>query len=82
MLNEINALIWPSPLGLGLMDPRAFAQTAQIAQQYQIIKRPPDAGTYRTDLAQQALEALHHQGLESQGLGFKKRTVRITKGGE
>lgn len=82
MLNEINALIWPSPLGLGIMDPKAFAQTAQIAQQYQIIKRPPDAGTYRTDLAQQAIEELRHQGLESQGLHFKKRPVHITKGGE
>jgi NitT/TauT family transport system substrate-binding protein len=82
MLNEINALIWPSPLGLGIMDPKAFAQTAQIAQQYQIIKRPPDAGTYRTDLAQAALEELHRQGFETQGLGFTKRTVQITKGGE
>ena len=82
MLNEINALIWPSPLGLGIMDPEALAQTAQIAQQYQIIKRPPDAGTCRTDLAQQALEGLHRQGLETQGLDFKKRTVWITRGGE
>lgn len=82
MLNEINALIWPSPSGLGIMDSKALAQTAQIAQQYQIIKRPPDAGTYRTDLAQQALEELQRQGLETQGLGFTKRTVQITKGGD
>src|SRR5215471_5781068 len=82
MLNEINALIWPSPLGLGLMDPKALAQTVQVAQQYQIIKRPPDAGISRTDLAQQAIEDLRRQGLETQGLGFTKRPVRITKGGE
>jgi NitT/TauT family transport system substrate-binding protein len=82
MLNEVNALIWPSPLGLGIMDPKAFAQTAQVAQQYQIISRPPDAGTYRPDLAQQALEELRRQGLDSQGLDFKKRPVRITRGGE
>ena len=82
MLNEINALIWPSPLGLGIMDPKALAQTAQIAQQYQIIKRPPATGIYRTDLARQALEGLHRQGLDTQGLDFKKRTVRITRGGE
>jgi NitT/TauT family transport system substrate-binding protein len=82
MLNEINALIWPSPRGLGIMDREGLAQTAQIAQQYQIIKRPPDAGIYRTDLAQDALAELHRQGFETEGLGFKKRTVQITKGGE
>jgi NitT/TauT family transport system substrate-binding protein len=82
MLNEINALIWPSPNGLSLMDPRAFEQTVQIAQQYQIIKNRPDTGTYRTDLAQKALEGLNSQGLDTQGVDFKKRLVQVTKGGE
>jgi NitT/TauT family transport system substrate-binding protein len=82
MLNEINALIWPSPSGIGLMDAKAFDQTVQIAQQYQIIKRKPDAGTYRTDLAHKALEALSNQGLDTRGVDFKKRSVQVTKGGE
>jgi NitT/TauT family transport system substrate-binding protein len=82
MLNEINALIWPSPNGIGLMDRSAFERTAQIAHDYQIITTKPDAGTYRTDLAQKALEALNSQGLDSRGLDFKKRVVRVTKGGE
>jgi NitT/TauT family transport system substrate-binding protein len=82
MLNEINALIWPSPKGIGLMEPQAFDQTAQIAQQYQIIKSKPDAGAYRTDLAQKALDGLNGQGLETRGVNFKKRSVRVTKGGE
>jgi NitT/TauT family transport system substrate-binding protein len=82
MLNEINALIWPSPNGLGLMDPRAFEQTVQIAQQYQIIKNRPDTGTYRTDLAQKAVEGLNSQGLDIRGVDFKKRLVPVTKGGE
>jgi len=64
------------------MDPEAFAQTARIAQQYQIIQRPPDAGTYRPDLAQQALAALQRQGLDSQGLSFTKQTLQITPGGQ
>jgi NitT/TauT family transport system substrate-binding protein len=82
MLNEINALIWPSPHGIGRMDPKAFEQTAQIAQDYQIITTKPDAGAYRTDLAQKALEALDSQGFDSRGLHFKKRLVPVTKGGE
>lgn len=82
MLNEINALIWPSPNGIGLMDRSAFERTAQIAHDYQIITTTPDAGTYRTDLAQKALEALNRQGLDSRGLDFKKHVVRVTKGGE
>jgi NitT/TauT family transport system substrate-binding protein len=82
MLNEINALIWPSPQGIGLMDPKALDRTVQIAQEYQIIKTKPDAGTYRTDLAQKAVEGLNSQGLDTKGLPFKKRLVQVTKGGE
>jgi NitT/TauT family transport system substrate-binding protein len=82
MLNEVNALIWPSPAGIGLMDAKAYDQTVQIARQYQIIKKQPDEGAYRTDLAQKALDELNRQGLDTQGLDFKKRTVQLTKGGE
>jgi hypothetical protein len=82
MLNEINALIWPSPQGVGMMESRAFEQTVRIAQQYQIVKNRPDAGTYRTDLAQQALADLTAQGLDVKGLGFQKRAVQVTRGGE
>jgi len=82
MLNEINALIWPSPVGIGIMDSTAFEQTARIAQQYQIIKNKPAPGTYRTDLAQKALDALARQGLDTQGLTFQKRRVLVTRGGE
>jgi NitT/TauT family transport system substrate-binding protein len=82
MLNEVNALIWPSPDGIGLMDPRAFEQTVRVAQQYRIIKNKPDAGTYRTDLTQKALDDLNSQGLDTRGLDFQKHRVQVTKGGE
>jgi NitT/TauT family transport system substrate-binding protein len=82
MLNEINALIWPSPAGIGLMDAKAFGQTAQIAQQFQIIKNKPDEGAYRTDLTQKALDDLNHRGLDTRGLDFKRRLVQLGKGGE
>ena len=40
-MNEINALIWPSPNGIGVIDKVFWDQTAQIAQTYGIIKNPP-----------------------------------------
>lgn len=81
-LSEVNALIWPSPNGIGLMDLEAFEQTAQITQQYQVIKHKQVAGAHRTDLAQKVLDGLDGQGLDTQGRDFKKRLVQVTKGGE
>jgi ABC-type taurine transport system ATPase subunit len=47
-----------------------------------VTKKQPDEGAYRTDLARKALDELNRQGLDTQGLDFKKRTVQLTKGGE
>jgi NitT/TauT family transport system substrate-binding protein len=82
MLNEVNALIWPSPLGLGIMDPAAFAQTVEIAQAYELLQKTPDLESYRSDLAHRALDGLKHQGLDIEGQGFRRRPVPITPGGE
>lgn len=81
-LNEINKLIWPSPNGLGIMDPALFKQTAEISQQFAVIKAAPKEGVYRTDLAQKALDALKASGADVTGANYKPQTVQITKGGE
>ena len=81
MMNEVNALIWPSPLGIGLMDPEAFARTVNIALQFQVIARPVVASSHvpvRTDLARAALEGIPE---DSRGLGWRKATVEVTPGG-
>jgi NitT/TauT family transport system substrate-binding protein len=80
-LNEINKLIWPSPNGLGIMDANAYKQTADIAQQFAIIKAAPKDGLYRTDLAQKALDALG-SSVDTKGMNYQPQTVQITKGGE
>lgn len=80
-LNEINKLIWPSPSGIGIMDPAAYKQTADIAQQFAIIKAAPKDGVYRTDLSQKALDALG-SSVDTKGAGYQPRSVQITKGGE
>jgi NitT/TauT family transport system substrate-binding protein len=77
-LNEINALIWPSPNGIGQMDENLYKQTVDIAKTYGVLKADPTAGAYRTDLAAKALEGL--QG-DTKGEAFKKATVELKEGG-
>ncbi|MFC1465811.1 MAG: ABC transporter substrate-binding protein [Candidatus Brachytrichaceae bacterium NZ_4S206] len=77
-LNEINALIWPSPNGIGQMDEALYKQTVEIAKTYGILKQDPDAGAYRTDLAKKALEGLEG---DIKGEGFTKITVELKEGG-
>ncbi len=79
-LNEINALIWPSPNGIGVMDPVLYDQTVNIALDFGVLTAPPDDAAERTDLAQRALEEL--SDLDTEGLGYQKRVIEVTPGGE
>jgi NitT/TauT family transport system substrate-binding protein len=82
-LNEINDLIWPAPLGIGVMDPESWEVTKQIAVDYGIVQNEPDdEATYRTDLAQAAMEELKAEGVDVNGEGFQKAEVEVTPGGE
>ena len=81
-LNEINKLIWPSPAGLGVMDQALWDQTVEVATSQAVIKAAPDAGAFRTDLAQQAVTDLEAEGADVKGAGYQPRTVAITPGGE
>ncbi|MEP7224054.1 MAG: ABC transporter substrate-binding protein [Actinomycetota bacterium] len=78
-LNEINALAWPSPDGIGIMNADAFAQTAQIAQDFAVIKQAPDKDAYRTDLAEAALQGIEE---DAKGEDYQKQEVEVTAGGE
>ncbi|MGH3033121.1 MAG: ABC transporter substrate-binding protein [Gaiellaceae bacterium] len=82
-LNEINKLIWPNELGIGIMDPASFATTKQIAVDFGIVKsEPDDAATYRTDLAEAAVEELKDEGVDVTGEGYEPIEVEVTPGGE
>jgi NitT/TauT family transport system substrate-binding protein len=83
MMNEINDLIWPSPNGIGIMDPDDFQNTVQIALDYGIIKKQitPDEA-YRTDLAEAAVAELEEDGEEVRGDDWEKPEVEVTPGGE
>jgi NitT/TauT family transport system substrate-binding protein len=80
-LNEINALIWPSPAGIGIMDPGLWNQTVEVATSQEIIGEAPDDSVYRTDLAQAAIDRLSEAGEDVNGEGFEKITVELEEGG-
>ena len=81
-LNEISSLIWPSPLGAGVMDPDLWTQTVDVATGESILSAAPDDGAYRTDIAEEALANLRDQGIDVIGSGFERVVVELREGGE
>lgn len=81
-LNEINALIWPSPNGIGVMDDALYQQTVDISVDFGVLSEPPDDAALRTDLAEQAVSDLEAEGLDVRGLDYEKQDVEVTPGGE
>ncbi len=79
-MNEINALIWPSPNGVGALDSTAWDQTVQIATTYKVLKAQPSEGAFRTDLNQKALEMLGSDS-DAKGASWTKGTVELKEGG-
>jgi len=79
MMNEINPLVWPSAGGIGAMPVDTWNQTVQISKDAKIIPSDPDAGAYRTDLADAARQAITG---DVNGTGFTKGTVTVTAGGK
>ena len=81
-MNEINGLIWPSPLGIGVMDGALWQQTVDVATSQGVIQGVPPAGSYRTDFAQNAVDALEDDGLDTVGNSWQRVTVELNPGGE
>ncbi len=83
-LNEINALIWPSPDGIGIMDPDLWAQTVDVATEGGVITEAPPDSAYRTDLAQAALDMLTSMNpdIDVKGEDWQRTDVVLAPGGE
>ncbi|GAA3821183.1 ABC transporter substrate-binding protein [Nocardioides panacisoli] len=87
-MNEVNQLIWPSPDGIGMMDPDAWKQTVQVALTTQngdgdtVITKDPDADAYTTDYTEQALENLKGMGLDTTGADYQPIDVTLEEGGK
>jgi NitT/TauT family transport system substrate-binding protein len=81
-MNEINALIWPSPGGIGVMNPDLWEQTVEVAVGQGVISADPGPDAYRTDLAEAAVAELEAEGLDVTGDSFTKTTVTLNPLGE
>ncbi len=81
-MNEINALAWPSKLGIGLMDPASYARSARIVKTYGKLKKLPGHEGYRTDIAKGAQAILKKQHIDIYGKNWKKAIVKVTAGGK
>jgi NitT/TauT family transport system substrate-binding protein len=79
MMNEVNALVWPSPLGVGVLDPALWSQTVQISKGAGIIKADPPVDAYDTTIAAEALASFSDG--DTKGEAFAKGTVTVTPGG-
>jgi NitT/TauT family transport system substrate-binding protein len=79
MMNEINALVWPSPVGVGVLDPVFYGQTVRVSKNAGIIKNDPSPDAYDATIAKEALESL--ADLDTKGETFQKATVEVTPGG-
>jgi NitT/TauT family transport system substrate-binding protein len=79
-MNEINALIWPANLGIGVIDRTAFSRTSRISKQFKVVKKEPFRA-YRDDLAKAAVAQLRAQGIDVVGQSWKKAKVPVTEGG-
>jgi len=82
-MNEVNALIWPASLGIGVMDPESWEVTKQIAVDFGIVKNEPsDEETFRTDLAEAAMQELMDEDVDVHGEDWQPEEIEVTEGGE
>ena len=80
-MNEINALVWPNPAGVGLAPAGSVSKTASIARSYGVIKKLPTGATNYT-YARTAVAQLKAAGVDVNGNSWKKATVKVTPGGK
>ena len=80
-MNEINKLIWPTPEGIGVMDPQSFDTTNEIALSGKVIKKPATKDAYRTDIAEAAVNELEEDDVDVSGEDWEAEEVEVTEGG-
>ena len=81
-LNEVNKLIWPNELGIGVMVPADFDNTATIALDYGVIANEASDEAFVSDYAEAAVQELRDEGVDVTGEGWEPEEVEVTPGGE
>ena len=67
-LNEINALIWPNEGQFGVMNKEDFDRTAEIAEQFGVIKQAPSAGRVHDRVRRGRARGARGRGRRRQGV--------------
>ena len=80
-LNEINALIWPSPAGAGVIDQGLWDQTIDVATSEGVLAGAPDDGSFTNTYAEAALDLLADAGIDVNGDGWSRVDVELLEGG-
>jgi NitT/TauT family transport system substrate-binding protein len=86
-MNEINKLIWPSPNGVGFIDPEAWDRSVQIAQNTKnlegatVLTAPPTDGAYTNDIVTEAIGNLEKLDVDVDGNDFQPIQVTLEEGG-
>lgn len=68
MMEAVNRLVWPSPSGVGIVDPGLWSQTVNVAlvtknlDGDRLITRTPEGNPYVTRFAETALDVLSSEG--------------------
>ncbi len=87
MMNEVNKLIWPSPAGVGIIDPAMWDQTVNVAMNTKnlegatIISAAPAAESFTNQYAEAANAALTAAGENTTGTDFAPISVTLAEGG-
>jgi NitT/TauT family transport system substrate-binding protein len=83
-MNEINKLVWPTTIGIGIMDPAAFRQTAAIALEYKLIKNKATGKAYDGQLAVAAIQYLtnHVKAVDVLGGHYTAASITLTASGK
>ena len=87
MMNEVNKLIWPSAMGIGVIEPELWAQTVSVSLNTKnlegatIITAEPPAEAYTNQYAEAANAALTAEGLNTTGDAYAPLEVVLNEGG-
>ena len=80
MINEVNALIWPSPDEIGTLDPIQWQQTVTLAKAAGVITQLPGIDAYDDTIVPDAIAIL--TGKDLAAVDYKKVPVAVAPGGK
>ena len=86
-MNEVNKLIWPAPMGAGMIDDAAWDRTVTLSLEAKnleggtVLTAAPDAEAHTNDIVTAALALLADMGVDTTGSAFAPITVTLNEGG-